>query len=280
MSHFTVMVIGENPEDLLQPFHEYECTRIEDEYVKFVPAEEDIEKEFKEQDGEDYETIEDFARDYYGYEQNEEGVWGRMTNPNAKWDWYQLGGRWAGSIIRLKEGAEGITGEPSWGNPNAEGIDAARKGDIDLDAIKDEAEVKARARYKEVMDCFGGTLPVLDFTWEELTADETLDWDEKRTKYRNQPAMVEVNSHTDVLGHFFELKDFQCTLEEFVERKRNDAFATFAVIKDGKWYERGKMGWWACVSDEKDGGDWNKEQQDLLADVDDDELISIYDCHI
>jgi hypothetical protein len=33
MSHFTVMVIGDNVAEQLQPYHEYECTGIDDQYV-------------------------------------------------------------------------------------------------------------------------------------------------------------------------------------------------------------------------------------------------------
>lgn len=284
MSHFTVMVIGENPEALLQPFHEYECTGIEDEHVVFVPADENFEEEFKEHK-EDYETIEEFAKDYYGYEKNENGEWGRMTNPNAKWDWYQLGGRWSGDFIRLKKDAKGVEGEPSWSNEGSTGIDAARKGDIDFKSIKDDAEKVGRARYKEVMEVFNGVLPVLDHVWADMIDDKNekynkLSIEDKRTMYHNQSAIKLVNLHNGVLGYFFEISEFDCTEDEYAERKRKSAFSTFAAIKDGKWYEKGEMGWWACVIDEKEQGDWDKEQEDLLSDVDDDTLISIYDCHI
>jgi hypothetical protein len=280
------MVIGADPEKQLQPFHEYECTGIEDEHVVFVPAEENIEEEF-ENHKEDYESLDEFASDYYGYHKNEEGLWGRKTNPNAKWDWYQLGGRWSGSIIRLKPDSNRIgvgVGRPGvFGNKV--GIDSALFGDIDFEAKRVEAEVAARVRYCEVLDVFKGVLPVLDYKWEDLSDEENplyngMSWDEKRTLYHNQPAILEVNKHSDVLGHFFEIKDFQCTEDEFVAKARKNACSTFAVIKNGKWYEKGEMGWWASVSNEKEGEDWSKEVEDLLADVSDDTLISIYDCHI
>ena len=55
---------------------------------------------------------------------------------------------------------------------------------------------------------------------------------------------------------------------------------TFAVVKDGVWYERGKMGWFGITTDEKDEDKWEKQIQELLKDCDNDTLISIYDCHI
>ena len=42
-----------------------------------------------------YKTFEKYAEDYRGYEYNEEEKgYGFYCNPNAMWDWYQIGGRW------------------------------------------------------------------------------------------------------------------------------------------------------------------------------------------
>ncbi len=165
MSHFTVMVIGENPEEQLRPYHEYECTGIKDKHVVFV-------------ENDEYD-IDD--------ETDKKGHW---TNPNSKWDWYSLGGRWSG-MIKLRDGATGINGRAgTFGNET--GIDQARKGDI--------------------------------INFVELT--------------------------------------------------------TFAVIKDGKWYERGEMGWFGVVSDEKEAEQWAIELKKLVEGLPDETLISIFDCHI
>ena len=40
------------------------------------------------------------------------------------------------------------------------------------------------------------------------------------------------------------------TKEIYIDRYSK--FSTFAVVINGKWYERGSMGWWGIVSDEKD----------------------------
>jgi hypothetical protein len=45
MSHYSVLVIGEDVEKQLQPYHEYECTGIEDEYVVEVNKNDEV-KEF------------------------------------------------------------------------------------------------------------------------------------------------------------------------------------------------------------------------------------------
>ena len=66
--------------------------------------------------------------------------------------------------------------------------------------------------------------------------------------------------------------------EKYIDGIKRNAIMTFALVKDGVWYEKGKMGWWACVSNEK--ADWSEQFQKLFDSINDDELISIIDCHI
>lgn len=53
---------------------------------------------------EEYENLDEFMENYYGYTKNEEtGKYGYYYNPNAHWDWYKVGGRWSESLL-LKNG--------------------------------------------------------------------------------------------------------------------------------------------------------------------------------
>lgn len=117
MSHFSVLVPAANDDELealLLPFHEYESTGI-NLYTEFVAADmEKLHKEYDESDGSvDFEA---FCK-AYGLTKNDAGVWGRKTNPNAKWDWWSIGGRFSG---RLKL----VTGEA---------VDTARVGDVEIE---------------------------------------------------------------------------------------------------------------------------------------------------
>jgi len=121
MSHFTVLVVGENPEQQLQPFHEFECTGVNDEYVQSIDITQDVLNQIKESSfsdglgyyGLDDRIVEDEAdinlehNHKYGYAVVKNGNLikaVKRTNPNARWDWYQLGGRWRG-IFKIKVGA-------------------------------------------------------------------------------------------------------------------------------------------------------------------------------
>jgi len=150
MSHFTVMVIGEDPEGQLAPYDE----NIEvDEYVRETVPDEEKErfmelyiKNYPELKDKSFEEIYEKHGNSWNessWRKDENGVLQEYStyNPKSKWDWYQLGGRWSG-LIKLKEGAEGIEGEAGVFD-NGTGIDAAMKKDIaNLDEIRTFAVVK------------------------------------------------------------------------------------------------------------------------------------------
>ena len=47
MSHFLVLVVGEEPEEELAPFHEFECTGFNDEYVQDIDITEEVLEEYE-----------------------------------------------------------------------------------------------------------------------------------------------------------------------------------------------------------------------------------------
>lgn len=56
-----------------------------------------------------YATFEEFVVDYHGYEERDAraGRYGYWENPDARWDWWTVGGRWRG----LLDGADERSGE-------------------------------------------------------------------------------------------------------------------------------------------------------------------------
>jgi len=62
-------------------------------------------------------------------------------------------------------------------------------------------------------------------------------------------------------------------------KKDEDDLVPFAILtKDGKWNEKGRMGWWAMVADEKE--DWGDQAKAIIESFDDDDLVVAVDCHI
>ena len=315
----------------------------------------------------------EYVEEYCGYKKDPKTRrYGYWENPNRKWDWYQIGGRWNGffklkpalllagpegsvqrlasilgftknemetlislykenhgkfdQVVKKYKGNEktlrehialfvanenitaespayrqGVLGTPGVFGPSRENLsgraDQALKGDIDFDAMRDEAAKNAVELYEKVLNVFDGKIPRLELIWKEVLDGEKykdLNIDQKRELFHNQPAMKRVAEvrkkylnmeiHTkknpyDFL-YFLNIEDYQISQEEYVQRARDNALGTFAVVKDGKWYERGEMGWWACVSNEKDGNKWQEEFNKLLDEADNNTLLTVVDCHI
>lgn len=164
------------------------------------------------------------------------------TNPNAHWDWYQIGGRWNGFLKLKVPSLVSQVGDPGIQNMNADyehpGNDRAdfcTKDDIDIEGMRAEAEEKARKHW------LGGPI--------------------KNTSGTNRKTSRRRWSNTSN-GHV------------------GGAFRTFAVVKDGQWYEKGSMGWWGCVSNEKDTDEWSRQFAELVDGLPGDTMLTIVDCHI
>lgn len=306
MSHFTVLVIGENVDDQLAPFHEFECTGQNDQYVQDVdvtdeldlpenPTMEQIEDalgyyglEDKIVDDESkVEKVGDECNHKYGYAIVKDGKLVKAinrTNPNRKWDWYQVGGRWSG-LLRLKPGAEGEVGERSWMNRNEpsapEFCDSALKGDIDFEKMRQDAADEAAQDWDDAHEIIGDRSWL---TWEEVQKVITEDqgekkvWDLRREFYHGQEALKALRQKFD--NPFLDLDKYLVPREKFIATARNTAGTTFAVLKDGQWYEKGDMGWWGMVADEKDQDSWNEQFAKLIDELPDDTRLTVVDCHI
>ena len=243
MSHFAVLVIGEDAEEQLanydenkeMPLHLFKTKEqlVKEQresiewyknttYAEFIADPEEykrdctnidhikyLEEEFPKMlewtDEECYErAIEHYKDSDSGYKIDHYGNVYSVYNDNAKWDWYVLGGRYRGNL-KLREGAEPLA-------------------------------------------------PLYD-GWQH---------DNNKERYRSL------------------VKERMCdkAYKRDIENWGDENFVFFALLKDGIWYERGEMGWWAIVHNAKDEDTWDKEFRSLIANVSDDEVISVYDCHI
>jgi len=133
MSHFVGIVIGEEVEKQLEPFWELDLSDLQkrnDKRAEFQVEikKEDFEKKTKsilceyklrnktdkkyEKEIKETEKLlkeKNFIKilqNYYFSGDCENGDFGHWFNPNAKWDWYLVGGRWTG-FFKLKKGKKG-----------------------------------------------------------------------------------------------------------------------------------------------------------------------------
>lgn len=101
MSHFSVAVITKTEDNkeitrLLAPYQENNNLDCPKEYLEFFDIDEKLRDRYKNESKaikKRFPTFEEYV-DYYGYKKNEyTGKYGYYENPNAKWDWYSIGGR-------------------------------------------------------------------------------------------------------------------------------------------------------------------------------------------
>ena len=185
----------------------------------------------------------------------EEDDYGYYCNPNAKWDWYQVGGRFHG-ILKLKENIENEIDDP--GEPSLLMTDykkrknfcsSAKVKDIDFTPDKEEYE-NAKRYWKVVID--GEPLKP-----EEKESDFTLFYKKEYMidKYKNKENYATI-----------------CSLP-----------ITYAVLTpDGVWHEKGEMGWFGISSETADESfNWDMHFKEMFIDTADPEwILTIVDCHI
>lgn len=206
----------------------------------------------------------------------------KRTNVNKKWDWYVPGGRWRG-FLKIKPEFQNkknimnqfanFIGLPIIGDnePNND-INQCKKKYVDFEAMKSQNNKEAGETWEfecNLREC----VPFVDLKHLHKTLS-TKDFEEQRDEYWRKLRTV-----SKKLGRnwFFEFKTLPYeTKEHFIKRRAIPC--TFAVLKDGIWHERGNMGWWAIVTDEKD--DWPTKFQSLWDSIDDEETLTIIDCHI
>lgn len=366
MSHFTVLVISpkeltdEVLEPILQPWHEYECDGVDDQYVIDVDVTDEVTKYYNEPqkvivmpDGSVYSRWDDrfyttepvhscdrkefalpdgatekemsadearqhaighmtlaaAAESWCGGVERDGRIW-QHTNPNKKWDGWTVGGRWTGMFAppgydpetdpenqetcflchgtKKREwqgnmvecnacGGKGI--KAKWPSAWRDVGNRSQLKDIPLEAIRNHAEIEALKRFDKAQEIIAGR-PFK--RWEAVKSECDGDIGKTREAYWSQP-VIEDLTKAELIGIFDNdesISIFWMTRAERATRARRRAIQTFAIVKDGQWYERGSMGWFGRVADEKDPDMWDREFATLLDGLPPETWLAVVDCHI
>jgi len=204
MSHFSLLCIGDGWESNLMDYCEVYHQGDSSESIKFkfypVIPEEKIQIRFEEwkknSNNNTYNNALEWAEKYMGFV-FQDGMYGYYYNPNAKWDWYAIGGRWRG-YLKLKPGKVGFLSPPYSSNCNVPDgyCDQAKNGDIDWEGMKIDS-------YKSA-----------EKDWEWLTSgSEEVD---------------------GAIKFAYDFSDTD-TKESYI--KRRSSIATYAILYNGKWSE-------------------------------------------
>ena len=266
MSHYAVLVIhndGQNFDKLLAPYNE----NLEVEpYLKYTVDEaiayikehcvpyNDYLKEYT-----DRQLIDWFAENE-GLLVKQSGLYSTY-NPNSKWDWYLIGGRFSDKLELTDEGIEETIKQHNHG-------------------WFGQASKKEQIEYVKYTD----SAPIKYIKWHTTLSQE--EKDELRRWWK-----INVDGDEPKDGEE-EDEDFFWNLDWFRRRykdadiyiKLKEMIIFFAVITpDGKWYAPSNMGWWACTDGEpEDELKWDLEFYDrfIKPNLDSNLICTVVDCHI
>jgi len=289
MSHFTCLVVtSEEPTDevlekALLPFHEYECTAIK-EYTEVIDITSETLEDYHKADKTEYPSFESALNGYFEYKfwngtDEQPGFnWYtiddklnikvfRRTNPNAKWDWYNVGGRWAGSLIHKRLGK----------------VNKCLKSLLDIPAMQ---QMRAQAR----KDRIAADAKQCDISLDQFTQATRFYWsyhevwlaledrprgEDFRIAFHNW--LPDAHKYASRLANLWDVPKIpESTLEEYYNNAQ--ALTTYAVLYNGKWFARGEMGWWGISTNDDDK--WDANYNEMLTLIPDDHYVTVVDCHI
>jgi hypothetical protein len=214
-------------------------------------------------------------------------------NPASKWDYWRVGGRWAGRFPVLAEakGEDFLVPERSWDGPDLKHgyCDGGRKRALDLPRVRAEAASKAEADWNEYAAVTFGTQEATPWRLLVEKVDRSgnggYSIDEARRDFRNQPR-IEALHRSETFKFWSDAHDLfeSMTRDEYAARQATRAVVGYALLDaagDGGWTAPGRMGWFG-VSTEDDGeyGTYATRANDFIDQLPDDAWLVIVDCHI
>jgi len=315
MSHFTVLVPAANSSELdrvLLPYHEYETTGI-DEYTEWVISvkandidahiveimeritDEKLRTKYQDYLNKGHRTS--LLQDWEGGKFDSEGNWGYMTNPNAKWDWYSVGGRWTGTLQlkddRMGEAFNGTPGLMTEHNNDPQRADSALAGDVDWEGMRQSRLQKKLDAYDLVQEALKHvrteTQPVDEAKLHEQYHEENIRGENFRKTWPTYEAYIQWEMATKWLRKekdtylglglsFAEILEYYLPRDEYIATREVEALTWAFVDLDGQWVEGAEMGWWG-MHDEKDQS-YNQAFWRFVEALDAHQRVYVVDCHI
>jgi hypothetical protein len=207
-------------------------------------------------------------------------------NPEAKWDYWRIGGRW-GDYFKAKQSAPDLVfGPRGWDSPKATHVRQLRCDGgpielLDFEATRDKKAREAHRRYDQWESICKDT-PVAK-AWSHFTGLVDLgdlEIDDARRDYHQQPR---IRAAKDLTGWgSCPVEEFLSPREEYVSEARRGAVPGYALVTlEREWVAPGRMGWFGMSSDgpgERSG--YHVAVNQYLDQVHPQTLLVALDCHI
>jgi hypothetical protein len=149
-------------------------------------------------------------------------------NPNSKWDWYAIGGRWANRFL-LRSGGH---------------CDQAPVAELDLAEMLRRSETRARERWDDIDRAISATPTAL--LWDEMPQE---DIDARRSAFWAQPRMQAIGA-IDRWGGGETVAQYQLLgRDRYLRLHSLQDIVGYALLTAEGWAAQGEMGWFGCGSD-------------------------------
>lgn len=209
-----------------------------------------------------YPTFEEFVAERCNFKKKdpETGKYGYWENPNGKWSRAVVRGESRG-FFKQKKGW--------WVNHIA-------IGDIDFKFMKKLARIQAHRDFNIVEGILNGReIP----RYIKSSSNDMMEIDKVMTEYYNHPVIRDFKKYESRFPGFNLFEEYGCDRKTYVAKCRDRAGVTYAVIKDGKLYQRGEIEWLKFnFSNEKPEKKWNREFWRLLDDLPPETMLTLVDC--
>jgi len=220
-------------------------------------------------------------------------------NPISKWDYWSLGGRWAGELL-CKDGAiekelaklekEGWVNEGVTFAPNQ--VDICRFDMLDLQAMRQAGIDERRSTWGRMQETFAkaGDQAFSEQELDRLRVQLLRKDDELYKRYvQEKPKenyhlwreefLTSSEAHHLALLHYLDGSQSYENIQDWI----NDVcgFNTYAFVDSiDYWHERGKMGWFGISTDETEPRDWELTLKERIQRIQPNDWVAIVDCHI
>ncbi len=209
------------------------------------------------------------------------------SNPEAKWDYWRIGGRWGGYFPHHRDVAGVLKPERGWDSPETilpAHCDGGPRSALDLDGMRKEREADARKLYAEYQAIAAGTPGALPWSAFRDNISEVSGYtiDQAREEYRSQPRVQALSASETFRWRDDCITEFSVSEKSYVKRERTRAVPGYATLTtDGQWMAPGRMGWFGMSSDGEDDriAYWEAANSYIEA-LPEDAWLVVLDCHI
>ncbi|NTF17661.1 hypothetical protein G6L37_04560 [Agrobacterium rubi] len=204
----------------------------------------------------------------------------RRTNPEGYWDWFEVGGRFGGAL-RVINPDDAESAEEN-------GYNVCQRRELDLPSMMKE---RRQGRRKWLADIAGKIGISLERLEELLHVDREAQarWmalPDPRPRGEEYAAWIATQFDDHELLKALSRASYETprlsegqTIEQFIDDVA--PITAHAYIKDGKWFQRGKVGMFAMMHEQTmSDAEWRALITKEIEDLPQDHWITVIDCHV